>query len=103
MANLSRIFSKRPSPCQLDQIIRLSPGRLDSFLGFSSFQMEDLPSGKRLCKRIGTHNGKFHCDEALACYMLKRLEEYKDAKIVRTRNQKVSQDCFSSEVHGIIS
>lgn len=32
---------------------------------------------------IGTHNGKFHCDEVLACYMLKLLPEYKDAKIVR--------------------
>ena len=33
--------------------------------------------------KIGTHNGTFHCDEALACYMLKLLPEYKDASIVR--------------------
>lgn len=23
--------------------------------------------------------GAFHCDEALACYMLKQIDEYKDA------------------------
>lgn len=32
---------------------------------------------------IGTHNGRFHCDEALACFMLKQLPAYKDATIVR--------------------
>ena len=37
---------------------------------------------KRICdmKTIGTHSGHFHCDEALACYMLKLLPEYKDAR-----------------------
>ena len=37
--------------------------------------------------KIGTHNGAFHCDEVLACAMLKRLPEYKEAEIVRTRDQ----------------
>ena len=32
--------------------------------------------------KIGTHDGTFHCDEALACYMLKLLPDYKDAAIV---------------------
>ena len=27
--------------------------------------------------KIGTHNGTFHCDEALACYLLKLLPKYK--------------------------
>ena len=27
--------------------------------------------------KIGTHNGTFHCDEVMACYMLKLLPEYK--------------------------
>ena len=31
-------------------------------------------------KTIGTHSGKFNCDEALACYMLKVLPEYKNAR-----------------------
>ena len=33
--------------------------------------------------KIGTHSGCFHCDEALACYMLKLLPEYQNASIVR--------------------
>lgn len=35
---------------------------------------------------IGTHDGCFHCDEALACYMLKLLPRYKDATIIRLDN-----------------
>lgn len=33
--------------------------------------------------------GSFHCDEALACWMLKQLDQFKDAKIVRTRDPAV--------------
>ncbi|KAG7212361.1 hypothetical protein KM043_012682 [Ampulex compressa] len=43
--------------------------------------------------RIGTHNGTFHCDEALACYLLKLLPRYKDATIVRTRDQSILDTC----------
>lgn len=28
-------------------------------------------------RRIGTHNGTFHCDEALACALLRLLPEYR--------------------------
>ena len=35
---------------------------------------------------IATHDGKFHADEALACFMLKLLPEYQSAQIVRTRD-----------------
>ncbi|CAG0891965.1 unnamed protein product, partial [Darwinula stevensoni] len=44
------------------------------------------------CK-IATHNGKFHCDEALACFMLQVLPEYKDAKIIRTRDEELLSKC----------
>ena len=30
-------------------------------------------------KAIGTHNGTFHCDEALAVYMLRLTEAYRNA------------------------
>lgn len=33
--------------------------------------------------KIGTHNGTFHCDEVLACAMLKIKPEYSTAEIVR--------------------
>lgn len=38
---------------------------------------------KKLCtenmtlKKIGTHNGTFHCDEVLACFFLRQIPEYK--------------------------
>jgi len=43
--------------------------------------------------KIGTHNGAFHCDEVLACAMLKQLPEYKEAEIVRTRDQALLDEC----------
>lgn len=43
--------------------------------------------------KIGTHNGAFHCDEVMACAMLKLLPKYKDAEIVRTRDSKILDTC----------
>lgn len=40
---------------------------------------------------ICTHDGNFHADEVLACCMLLRLPEYKEATIVRTRDPSVIQ------------
>lgn len=44
-------------------------------------------------KVIGTHDGKFHCDEVLACALLKLLPEYSDAIIKRTRDQTILDTC----------
>ncbi|KAJ2352765.1 hypothetical protein GGH92_001074, partial [Coemansia sp. RSA 2673] len=44
-------------------------------------------------KTIGTHSGSFHCDEALACYMLHQLDEYQDAKVVRLRDPATLDTC----------
>ena len=38
-----------------------------------------LFSARSALKVIGTHNGTFHCDEALAVYMLRLTEAYRDA------------------------
>ena len=43
--------------------------------------------------RIGTHSGVFHCDEALAVYMLRCLPDYKDAEILRSRDPEKLADC----------
>lgn len=43
--------------------------------------------------KIGTHNGVFHCDDALACFMLKCLPKFKDAEIIRTRDEALLKDC----------
>lgn len=42
---------------------------------------------------IGTHDGSFHCDEALAIGMLKILPRFAGATVVRTRNPEVLQGC----------
>lgn len=64
--------------------------------GLNHFRMinieaEQLHSAKKpkACKRVGTHNGSFHCDEALACYMIRLTDKFKDADIVRSRDPKV--------------
>ena len=47
-------------------------------------QMSSSPAKKACIEmKIGTHNGSFHCDEVLACFLLKQLPIYKDAQIVR--------------------
>lgn len=47
---------------------------------------------KRKMVKIGTHSGKFHCDEALGCFLLRQTEAYADADIVRTRDEAVLKD-----------
>lgn len=41
-------------------------------------------------KRVGTHNGSFHCDEALGCFMIRLTDKFSNAEIVRTRDPQVS-------------
>ncbi|KAL8552886.1 hypothetical protein ACS0TY_001534 [Phlomoides rotata] len=40
-------------------------------------------------KQVGTHNGSFHCDEALGCFMIRLTQKFSDAHIVRTRDPQV--------------
>ncbi|KAG6384115.1 hypothetical protein SASPL_156081 [Salvia splendens] len=35
-------------------------------------------------KRVGTHNGSFHCDEALGCFMIRLTNNFSQAHIVRS-------------------
>lgn len=49
-------------------------------------------NNKRKMVKIGTHSGSFHCDEALACWMLHRTAAFKDAEIVRSRDPEVLKD-----------
>ncbi|GFE53529.1 metal binding protein, putative [Babesia ovis] len=46
-----------------------------------------------LKKKIGTHNGCFHCDEAMAVSMLMLLSEFKDAEVIRTRDEAILATC----------
>jgi len=46
-----------------------------------------------MTQKIGTHSGTFHCDEALAVFMLKLTETYATAEVVRTRDPAVLDTC----------
>ena len=47
---------------------------------------------KRKIMKIGTHNGSFHCDEALGCFLLKQTDAFKSADIIRTRDEDTLKD-----------
>jgi len=38
---------------------------------------------------IGTHSGRFHCDEALACGLLLHTPSFRGSSVVRTRNPDI--------------
>ncbi|XP_067939508.1 MYG1 exonuclease-like isoform X2 [Watersipora subatra] len=43
--------------------------------------------------KIGTHNGNFHCDDALAVWMLKQTKEFGNAEVIRTRSPEKLAEC----------
>ncbi|CAN4082254.1 unnamed protein product [Withania somnifera] len=47
------------------------------------------PSNQVSLKRVGTHHGSFHCDEALGCFMIRLTNKFFNAQIVRTRDTQV--------------
>jgi uncharacterized UPF0160 family protein len=61
----------------------------------NSVKVVSAPSKDQGVKRIGTHDGTFHCDEALACAMLLCLPEWSgdNIELVRTRNQEFLDAC----------
>lgn len=62
--------------------------------------MTSEPESKRLkmsngngAPIIGTHNGHFHADEALAVYLLRLLPAYREATLTRTRDAELLKTC----------
>merc|ERR1719495_1651255 len=52
------------------------------------------PQNSPSSKTIGTHSGSFHCDEVLACYMLRsHTNTFRDAKILRSRDPSILSQC----------
>lgn len=45
--------------------------------------------------QIGTHNGHFHADEALAVHMLRSLPTYASSTLVRTRDPALLSECHT--------
>uniref|UniRef100_A0A1B0D999 Uncharacterized protein n=1 Tax=Phlebotomus papatasi TaxID=29031 RepID=A0A1B0D999_PHLPP len=64
-----------------------------SKIRYSKRILEIMSESSEKVKTIGTHDGRFHCDEALACFMLQRLDQYKDAEIIRTRKDDILDTC----------
>jgi len=62
----------------------------------STMQVEsESPAKKQRVDRkvIGTHNGTFHCDEALAVFLLHLTPQYRDADVVRSRDPAALDKC----------
>ncbi|KAJ7597063.1 metal-dependent protein hydrolase [Mycena floridula] len=59
--------------------------------------MSEAPLAKRprmdSPKVIGTHNGTFHCDEALAVFLLRQTPTYRDSAVKRSRDPAVLDSC----------
>ena len=43
-------------------------------------------------KVIGTHSGSFQADEAMGVWMLRQVPDYRNAKVVRSRDTAILQD-----------
>ena len=82
-------FKKKKYFINLDQLFNL-------LFKFYSKIMATLPKLSKIetaTTKIGTHNGSFHCDEVLACFMLKQLPEYQTSAIVRSRDPAKLEQC----------
>ncbi|XAR71605.1 hypothetical protein NMG60_11017960 [Bertholletia excelsa] len=83
MFALRRGFIRSPAALQ-----RLHPAispTLLRILPFSSSATTAYP----VAKRVGTHNGSFHCDEALGCFLIRLTNKFSGAHIIRTRDPQV--------------
>ncbi|KAG5292787.1 MYG1 protein [Histoplasma ohiense] len=64
----------------------------------SLLRMAEDTAAKRLKTSpptIGTHNGHFHADEALAVYLLRLLPTYTSSPLVRTRDPSLLATCHT--------
>ena len=110
-ASLPALFSKRVMLVRCIHLQKLAPlsqipclpsstpKARDSLFQFLSMAVASSPlrcsspystsSPVNAQKKVGTHNGSFHCDEALGCFMIRLTEKFDAAEIVRTRDSQV--------------
>ncbi|CAN0840853.1 MYG1 exonuclease [Linum grandiflorum] len=84
--NLFSSFFNIPSKTLL---LRLSPRLRFLFMATPPVVSSPPYSTASSNKRVGTHNGTFHCDEALGCFMIRLTNKFAGAEIVRTRDPQV--------------
>ncbi|VEU45235.1 unnamed protein product [Pseudo-nitzschia multistriata] len=86
-------FSSSPKPTLSSHHSRLystSSNNYSSIMSdFKRAKLDDSVS----TKVIGTHSGSFQADEAMGCFLLRQLPEYRLSKIVRSRDPKVLETC----------
>ncbi|KAJ6805371.1 UPF0160 protein-like [Iris pallida] len=76
------------SPLLLQTLTRFSP--MAAAAAAAAYSPNPNPNpAKRKIKRVGTHNGSFHCDEALGCFMIRLTDSFSDADVVRSRDPQV--------------
>ncbi|KAG7384601.1 hypothetical protein PHYBOEH_009406 [Phytophthora boehmeriae] len=63
------------------------------FAAFRSAHVTSALAENAAKKYIGTHNGTFHCDEALAVSMLKLLPKFAAHDVLRTRDESKLSQC----------
>ncbi|KAF5374485.1 hypothetical protein D9615_009046 [Tricholomella constricta] len=72
----------------------LSPTLLLRSRALMTTAAQETPAKRqKLQQVIGTHNGTFHCDEALAVFLLRRTNKYRDAGLKRTRDPALLDTC----------
>ncbi|XP_047321861.1 MYG1 protein-like [Impatiens glandulifera] len=84
--NHKSLFILRSHPRPSLHLMAFSPSRI-STSPYSSGSPVASPLSST--KRVGTHNGSFHCDEALGCFMIRLTNKFYGAEIVRSRDPKV--------------
>lgn len=62
-------------------------------LAASNMSASDASKKQKTGLTIATHDGIFHCDEILACFMLQQIPKYTDATIIRTRSDEIIKSC----------
>uniref|UniRef100_A0A1A9ZXX5 Uncharacterized protein n=1 Tax=Glossina pallidipes TaxID=7398 RepID=A0A1A9ZXX5_GLOPL len=91
------LSSKVPSMCGKLFVSRFSNSFISiarKNMGSKAESLSGNDCGNNSTPTIGTHSGTFHCDEALACFMLKQLAEYENAEILRSRiDEELRRKC----------
>uniref|UniRef100_A0ACD5YFX6 Uncharacterized protein n=2 Tax=Avena sativa TaxID=4498 RepID=A0ACD5YFX6_AVESA len=65
-----------------------SPKRLRVYSSVATADI-DYSNGAGSGNRVGTHNGSFHCDEALGCFLIRLTSQFAGADVVRTRDSQI--------------
>ncbi|KAJ6259942.1 hypothetical protein Dda_5586 [Drechslerella dactyloides] len=104
----TRALSKPPTTRPLATIFLPSTRRVPIYRRYRPYSTAAMETAKTVAdqiaspvskraktdpKTIGTHNGAFHADEALAVYLLRLTPAYKNSPVVRSRDPPTLEAC----------